>query len=308
LDSVSADHQAIDASMKALLRTCPTALLQLAGVQAAPDALKIEDANINLPEQRADHVFILPSQSDPPVERAIYCEYQLSPDSRVLPTWFSKCGGLTRQLGMPVVLLVVYLERGKRTSFPDRYSAEVDGLKVEFIFPTLRLWEVANRIRSGEFAALAPLLVLCEEQPSAATVQEEIALIDSAVLSDAVRSDLLAVALRIAAARISIDILRPLFEKEIEHMKETGFIGEWLAESERNGETRGEARGERKVIIRQGAKRFGEPSEDVLARLSAIESTSELEALSLRLLEVESWQELLGEGETSRSTDSSGRL
>jgi predicted transposase YdaD len=298
LDPESSDYHAIDASMKALLRTCPAALLQLAGMRAAPDTIRIEDSNINLPEQRADHVFIVPSQAEPGGERAIYCEYQLTPDSRLLSTWFSKCGGLTRQLMMPVVLLVVYLERGDRASFPDRYIAEVDGLKNEYIFPTLRLWEVAHRIRSGEFAALAPLLVLCDEEPSTATVQEEIALIDSADLSVDLRSDLLAIVLRIAASRLSLEALRPLFIEETEHMKDTGFIGEWLAESE--------AKGERNIIIRQGSRRFGPPSEDVLERLSKIESTAELEALSLRLLEVESWQELLAASESSRSNDISG--
>src|SRR4051812_6569965 len=100
--------------MKALLRRCPATLLQLAGMQAVPETIRIEDSNINLPEQRADHVFIIPSQQDATAERAIYCEYQLTPDSRTLSTWFSKCGGLTRQLGMQVVLLAVYLQRGDR--------------------------------------------------------------------------------------------------------------------------------------------------------------------------------------------------
>jgi len=295
------DFQAIDASMKALLRTCPAALLQLAGVKASADTVRIEDANINVPEQRADHVFILPAQSDTESERAIYCEYQLTPDRRILSTWFSKCGALTKQLDIPVVLLAVYLQQGDRKTFPDRYIAIVDGLRIEFVFPTLRLWEAADRIRSGEFAALAPLLVLCEDEPSRETVLEEIALIKSAALSEQVRTDLMAVALRVASSRLSWDILEPLFRKELEIMKEQGVIAEWLSEREREGEARGEARGEvkgevrgeRNIIIRQGTRRFGPPSSDVLERLSAIDSLEFLEALSLRLLEVESWTELI---------------
>jgi predicted transposase YdaD len=59
------------------------------------------------------------------------------------------------------------------------------------------------------------------------------------------------------------------------------------------GEARGEARGERKLLLRQGEKRFGSPDAQVLAILESIDSPERLEQLGLRLLEVESWKELL---------------
>ena len=55
----------------------------------------------------------------------------------------------------------------------------------------------------------------------------------------------------------------------------------------------GEAKGERNLILLQGRKRFGEPDAATLAALEAIASTERLEQLGERLLEVESWAELL---------------
>jgi len=53
------------------------------------------------------------------------------------------------------------------------------------------------------------------------------------------------------------------------------------------------AEGVRDVILRQGVKRFGAPSAQAQAALAAITSVERLEQLAERLLEVETWDELL---------------
>jgi Domain of unknown function (DUF4351) len=57
---------------------------------------------------------------------------------------------------------------------------------------------------------------------------------------------------------------------------------------------KGEASAERTVILRLGTKRFGEPNAAVRAALKAAD-LPRLEVLVDRLLEVESWQELLAD-------------
>jgi hypothetical protein len=47
------------------------------------------------------------------------------------------------------------------------------------------------------------------------------------------------------------------------------------------------------LLLRQGRKRFGEPRAQVLARLEAVVEIAELDRLAERLLEVETWDELL---------------
>jgi predicted transposase YdaD len=49
----------------------------------------------------------------------------------------------------------------------------------------------------------------------------------------------------------------------------------------------------RAILLRQGRKRFGPPSMEVRGALEAITSIERLELLAERLLDVESWQELL---------------
>lgn len=72
-------------------------------------------------------------------------------------------------------------------------------------------------------------------------------------------------------------------------IQETGIIEEWLEEREMLGRIR-EARS---ILLRQGTNRFGEAGEQIKATMEATTSLETLEQLADRLLEAESWQELL---------------
>jgi hypothetical protein len=47
------------------------------------------------------------------------------------------------------------------------------------------------------------------------------------------------------------------------------------------------------IVLRQGTKRFGPPPADARAAIEALTDLERLEALTDRLLDVESWDELL---------------
>jgi Domain of unknown function (DUF4351) len=55
----------------------------------------------------------------------------------------------------------------------------------------------------------------------------------------------------------------------------------------------GRAEEARAILLRQGTKRFGAPSDETRAALEGITEIERLEKLSERLLDVESWAELL---------------
>jgi hypothetical protein len=57
---------------------------------------------------------------------------------------------------------------------------------------------------------------------------------------------------------------------------------------------RGEVEAMRKSLIRQGRKKWGEPGEQVLARIAAIGDLDRLNLLSDRILDASSWDDLLG--------------
>ena len=56
----------------------------------------------------------------------------------------------------------------------------------------------------------------------------------------------------------------------------------------------GEVKQARKVVLRLGKKRFGPVSSDVVTAVNGIEDLERLERLIELLLDVSSWQELLG--------------
>jgi hypothetical protein len=61
----------------------------------------------------------------------------------------------------------------------------------------------------------------------------------------------------------------------------------------KRGHEAGRVEEARAILLRQGARRFGPPSSDVQSALEAITAIERLEQLSERLLDVESWEELL---------------
>ena len=288
------DYQPIDASMKALLRSHPTVLLRLVHCPIDARRLRLEDTAINVPEQRADHVFVVQDEAGQD-EGAIYLEYQLQPRGELLRTWHAKAGALGRQLGMDVVLVAIYLEKGPRASFPNEYAPRVAGLTNSFQFPVVRLWEHADRIRSGELWALAPLLVLCEDDPGERTLRQEVALINKFGSSAEEQAELLAVALRVAGRKLSRGLVEAIFRQEIPMARGATIIDDWIAEGEARGEARGATRGrleEARRKIREALSiRFGPLPEALVTRIEQADAEA-CEMLFRKALTVNSLAEL----------------
>jgi hypothetical protein len=266
----------IDRSVKRLFRDQPQALLRLAGVP--PAAVRFEDSNLNLPELRADHVFII--EEGQPEPFALYLEYQLKPKASELPLWALKWSGLCRQLPMEVVLLVIYLEKGKRATFPTLYRRRGGRLRTTLSFDTVRLWEHRDRIVSGEWPELAPLLVLCEAQPSEATLRQEVELIHRSGLSREIQAELMGVAALLATRRFGRGVLRTIFREELAMLDETedlkelfleiGSFQKWLQDPRVSGELRAEAKaeGEAEGIARGKAEGQAEGEAAVARRMT----------------------------------------
>ncbi len=62
----------------------------------------------------------------------------------------------------------------------------------------------------------------------------------------------------------------------------------------REGKAEGQATEARRILLLQGRSRFGEPTPETVAALNCLADVEKLEQLSMRLLQVNSWQELLG--------------
>jgi hypothetical protein len=219
-----------------------------------------EDVSVNLPEFRADQVLII-GPADDPGRWAIHLEYQLEPDARLLRSWRLKNAALSEQLGIDVLMVVIYLSPGGYRTFPAEYVQQRGELMTRFEFSVFRLWEHADRIRSGELAALAPLLVLCEDAPVEETILEEQSLIRVAAVDEDVRIDLLSLAISVATRYLTRDFVFNLFREDMEVLKEAGIVEEWIAE--------GELRQARDMALRNLRSRFGELPDSVVSEVEA---------------------------------------
>src|SRR5207249_11931514 len=129
----------LDRSLKLLTRRAAPALCRLAELSVDPAQIRFEDTAVNVPEHRADTILLLGAEDDPD-RWGWHLEYQLEPDPRVIPGWLLKNAVFNARLGLglPVILTVVYLARGDRASFPDRYWIEGGGREDAHGFDTLR--------------------------------------------------------------------------------------------------------------------------------------------------------------------------
>jgi Domain of unknown function (DUF4351) len=97
-------------------------------------------------------------------------------------------------------------------------------------------------------------------------------------------ADWWAIAGTLAGLRLSDAVLQGLMGR-VTHMKESSFIKWW--------EDEGSIREARKIILRQGQRRFGEPDAATVERLNAIRDLTQLEQLADRLLDAGDWSSLL---------------
>jgi predicted transposase YdaD len=276
----------IDRSLKVLFRREPAALCRLVGAAADPDRIRLGDVTVNIPEHRADHLFLL-GDDDDPSRWALHLEYQLQPDLRVLGSWHHKNAALNAQLDRPVILTVVYLTKGDRATFPDTLTLTGGGLTNTYSFHTVRLWEHEERIRDGDLPELAPLLVLCEDEPGEETLRRERSLILGLPVERGERAELLAIATMIGTRYFTREVLERLFREEMEMMKTVSFVEEWIQE----GEARGEARGARQVLLRLLRRQFGELPPPVLQQIEQAD-LEECEAMAERVLDAKSLEDL----------------
>jgi hypothetical protein len=284
----------IDRSVKRLFRDQPQALLRLAGVQQA--AVRFEDSALNFPELRADHVFLVAEagnrEEGEPDPYALLVEYQLKPDPTLLVKWGLKWLGLCGLLATEVVLLVIYLEKGDRATFPATYRRRGGPLQTSLSFDTVRLWEHRDRIVSGEWPELAPLLVLCEAQPTEETLRQEVELIHNSGLPRAMQTDLLGVAALLAARTFGRRVLKAIFWEELamlneadelmEMLLEVGLVQKWgrdprvsgpiQAEAEAKGKAEGKAEAVREMTLAFLTRRFGELPEALKAQIETADA------------------------------------
>jgi hypothetical protein len=199
------------------------------------------------------------------------------------------------QLGVPDHSIVLLLHpRADHPNITGKvcYASRPEHGHTDFAYEIVRLWQqpVAEFLTGPTITLpLAPLCLL----PAGLSEHEGLRLVVERVLErlqqeaapEQVRQ-LLTAAYILTGLRTNPEIALGLFQG-VRAMRESSTYQAILDE--------GRIEYAQRLLLRQGRKRFGEPDEATKQHLLAINSVERFDALSERLLEVGSWQELLAQ-------------
>jgi len=205
----------------------------------------VEDPQINIPERRADKVWLVADQGK---DAVIHVEAMPEPKTSELPNFNTKAALLQEILKRPVVTVIVYLEKGEHKTFPHSFETQAGALKNIHIFASILMWEYKDRILSGEYKEFAPFPVLCEDEPNEERLDQAKHLI-SQVADENERKNLYSLAIMVAYRKFKDrEFLRKKFMEQRDMTKESDFLIDWLEESEQKGK--------RSLLLALLAKKF----------------------------------------------------
>jgi predicted transposase YdaD len=164
--------------------------------------------------------------------------------------------------------------------FPDE-----DVPYVVFRYRVVRLWELpAEKLLTGDLRTL-PLAPLTDEAASA--LPAVIGRIEERLRQEAPPEEadkLRTATFVLLGLRYSPQVVEQLF-RGVTSMEESSTYQYIVA--------KGELREAKKILLRQGQRRFGPPDQQTITAIDALDDLKHLEELTDRVHEVSSWQELL---------------
>ena len=150
--------------------------------------------------------------------------------------------------------------------------------------------EYIKEIESGEYYEFAPLLPLLK-----AGADKDILNIVKGLIEKEpdlkIRADLYSAAITIAGRYLNKDFLWKFFKEEIEMIKESAIVQDWIDEGMERGMERGELKRAGKVILEVLEARFDLVHKETIRELKKIKEIEILEFLLKKAVVVESLKE-----------------
>lgn len=251
----------------------------------------VEDAHIQIPEHRADKVWRI---HDGKQEGCLLLEAILQPARRDLRRLNLKNAAAQVFFKVPIITVLVYLQRGEYATFPEGYEEELGGMRNDHRFARILLWEHAERIRSGELKELAPFLTLLEKDPGPEILQQMNTIIET-VADPEQRLELKSLGAIVAARTFSEELIKQYLTLELAMIRETTIFSEWLDQAETKGQVEGynegEIKGKHILLQKLLERKFGLLTAELALSLSKLRS-EDLEALTAVILDLQSLDEL----------------
>ncbi|WP_406678001.1 Rpn family recombination-promoting nuclease/putative transposase [Moorella sp. ACPs] len=226
--------QVIDRSIKVLARQYPETFIKLVlGKDTGWEYQTMENPEINIPEKRLDFVYEIEQNDN---KYLLHLEFQLRHEKEVPARIFKYSAYLTESYRLPVIPVVIYLEKRNYRRLPDAYIVEVNNKVVSrFTYQVIKLWEYEQDIAGGKLKELAPLLVLLKDNRDVALLEytRKLILEEKDIKR---RADSLSVAISVAERYFDREILLNIFREEFKMLlKESSFVQEWYNEGLQKG-------------------------------------------------------------------------
>jgi predicted transposase YdaD len=288
--------QPFDTSTKELIEAQPADWLEFVGLGRRE--VEVINADLATITAAADKVLRVRA----PVPWVAHLELQADYDSELDERTLQYSVLLRRRHHLAVRSVIVLLRPeadGPRMTGELRFHDPDDDCYLEFRYRIVRVWQKqVEAVLAGGLGALplAPLAAVAEEQLPGVIRRMEERITQEASAGQA--GILWAATYLLLGLRLQEEAAARLLEG-VNGMKESTTYQAILREGREEGLGAGRDVGRleeaRAILLRLGTRRFGPPAEPVRAALEAITDTERLEALTVRVLDVESWDELLAE-------------
>lgn len=257
-----------DQTLKIIARNYAATFLRLAFPDKPIHLLgTVENVELVLPIRPVDFVHRVAHENQ---EYILHLEFQLEHE----PSFPRRMGLyhnlLAEQFNLPVLSLALYLKPRKAT-IPNEYLVQLGEQTINrFAYPVLRLWDYVDDIRAGKFRELAPFLVMLVDKADTTVLHAERDLI-LAETEQKKRVELLSLAVPIAARYFDKNFLWRFFREELDMLKGTSFIDDWIQEGVEKGLQEGLQEGRlqegREFVLETIRERF-DPTVRQLEKLS----------------------------------------
>jgi hypothetical protein len=272
-----------DATAKDLLEAGPADWLAFFGAPRPADRVTVIDADVSTVTAAADKVIRVAD----PEPWLLHVEFQADWDDALPARTRMYNAVLAARHGCPVASAVVLLRPAANAAAitGTLRSALPLGPASEFGYTVIRVWELAAAPFLTGPLTVAPMAVLAAGEAEVPDVVGRVSERVQAETSPGVGEQLLHSVVNLLLMRFDMLTVQGL-------MGRSQRVDEFIAFCEAGAE-RTHAR---KTLFRQGRKKFGPPSAEVETAINAISETPRLDELLERLLDVNSWDELLADG------------
>jgi len=276
-----------DAVLKELIEKYPADWLAFFGAPTT-DPVRTIDADVSTVSAATDKLFLVESDS----AWLLHVEFQSSPSSGLIERlqWYNTL--VRYRHGLPVRSILVLLRPSADSPqysgvWQDRLPGGMTYL--EFHYQAIRLWQVSEAAVLQGGVGVLPLALLADvvEKNLPNVVRRVAERLNHEVPEQHAAETLWTQTFVLAGLRLPRSVLDPLFRgASAMSILEDSSALEYFTE-------RAEARAFRAVLLIQGEQRFGAPAETVSAALQQLDDPRRLKRMTQRILQVNSWDELL---------------